>query len=166
MSERVFQSSKLYDGYSACFRQWKAEGTHCRFLHGYAISFRVDFEGALDYRNWVWDFGAAKRSNYKVPAQYYDSHLPEMGIKEYFDWLLDHTTIVATDDPELKEFELLDYKGVIQLRTMPNVGCEQFAKHIYFVLNDWVQFESNGRVKVKRVEVFEHNKNSASYGER
>ena len=52
-----FQSTKLFDGYSTCFRQWQAEGTHCKFLHGYAVSFRVWFEGDLDHRNWVFDVG-------------------------------------------------------------------------------------------------------------
>ena len=61
-----FKSSKLYDGYSACFRQWKADGTHCRFIHGYGISFRVWFEGELDHRNWVMDFGAAKRAKHTM----------------------------------------------------------------------------------------------------
>jgi 6-pyruvoyltetrahydropterin/6-carboxytetrahydropterin synthase len=50
MYMKTFKSTKLFDGYSACFRQWKAEGTHCRFLHGYAVSFRVWFEGDLDHR--------------------------------------------------------------------------------------------------------------------
>ena len=59
----TFKSSKLFDGFSTVFRQWKAKGTHCRFLHGYAISFKVDFEGDLDERNWVWDFGGMKRAN-------------------------------------------------------------------------------------------------------
>ena len=38
-----FQSSKVFDGFSTVFRQWKAETTHCRFLHGYGISFKVYF---------------------------------------------------------------------------------------------------------------------------
>ena len=38
-----FESQKVFDGYSACFRQWKAEGTHCKFLHGYAVSFKLGF---------------------------------------------------------------------------------------------------------------------------
>ena len=29
---KKYQSNKLFDGYSTCFRQWKAEGTHCKFL--------------------------------------------------------------------------------------------------------------------------------------
>jgi 6-pyruvoyltetrahydropterin/6-carboxytetrahydropterin synthase len=52
-----FVSSKVFDGFSTCFRQWKATDTHCRFLHGYGISFKIWFEGGLDHRNWVWDFG-------------------------------------------------------------------------------------------------------------
>ncbi len=44
-----YNSTKLFDGYSTCFRQWRAEGTHCRFLHGYVVSFRVWFEGELDH---------------------------------------------------------------------------------------------------------------------
>ena len=43
-----FTSTKLFDGYSTCFRQWKATDTHCSYLHGYALSFRVWFEGELD----------------------------------------------------------------------------------------------------------------------
>jgi 6-pyruvoyl-tetrahydropterin synthase len=31
-------------------------------LHGYGISFKVTFEGELDDRNWVWDFGGMKRA--------------------------------------------------------------------------------------------------------
>ena len=43
-----FQSSKVFDGFSTVFRQWKAKNTHCRFVHGYGISFKVYFEGELD----------------------------------------------------------------------------------------------------------------------
>jgi 6-pyruvoyltetrahydropterin/6-carboxytetrahydropterin synthase len=43
-----FRSTKVFDGYSTVFRQWKADGTHCQFLHGYGVSFKVWFEGELD----------------------------------------------------------------------------------------------------------------------
>ena len=121
-----FKSTKLFDGYSACFRQWKAEGTHCRFLHGYAVSFRVWFEGDLDYRNWVFDFGQAKRSKYVIDG---------MSPKEWMAFLLDHTTIVAEDDPYLDNFKQMDKDGIIQLRILPSVGCEKFAEYIYKKLN-------------------------------
>ncbi len=32
-----FQSSKVFDGFSTVFRQWRAEGTNCKFVHGYGI---------------------------------------------------------------------------------------------------------------------------------
>ena len=43
----MFKSTKLFDGFSCCFRQWKAETTHCKYLHGYGVSFRVTFEGQV-----------------------------------------------------------------------------------------------------------------------
>ena len=33
-----FQSTKVFDGFSTVFRQWRADGTHCQKLHGYGIS--------------------------------------------------------------------------------------------------------------------------------
>ena len=151
-----FQSTKLFDGYSACFRQWKAEGTHCKFLHGYAVSFRVWFEGELDERNWVWDFGGMKRAKGNIEG---------MSPKAYFDYLLDHTTIVAKDDPYLENFKQLHYDGVIQLRILPSVGCERFAEYLHLKINTFLLEETNGRVRATKVEVYEHERNSASYGE-
>jgi 6-pyruvoyltetrahydropterin/6-carboxytetrahydropterin synthase len=151
-----FQSTKLFDGYSACFRQWKAEGTHCRFLHGYAVSFRVWFEGELDHRNWVFDFGGMKRAKTKIHG---------LSPKDYFSYLLDHTTIVAQDDPYLEHFKQMDNEGIIQLRIMDAVGCEKFAEHLYNTINDFLSEETEDRVRATKVEVYEHERNSASYGE-
>jgi 6-pyruvoyltetrahydropterin/6-carboxytetrahydropterin synthase len=151
-----FKATKLFDGYSTCFRQWKAEGTHCRFLHGYAISFRVWFEGDLDERNWVFDFGGMKRAKHTI-----DGKSP----KDYFAWLLDHTTVVAEDDPRLDVFKLMDQDEIIQLRILPFTGCERFAEFLYEKINEFLKLETNGRVKAVKVEVYEHERNSASYGE-
>jgi 6-pyruvoyltetrahydropterin/6-carboxytetrahydropterin synthase len=151
-----FQSTKLFDGYSACFRQWKAEGTHCRFLHGYAVSFRVWFEGDLDHRNWVFDFGGMKRAKTKMNG---------VAPKDYFAYLLDHTTIVAKDDPYLEQFKQMASDGIIQLRIMDAVGCEQFAKYLYDIINTFLKVETDNRVRATKVEVYEHERNSASYSE-
>jgi 6-pyruvoyltetrahydropterin/6-carboxytetrahydropterin synthase len=151
-----FQSTKLFDGYSACFRQWKAEGTHCRFLHGYAVSFRVWFEGELDERNWVWDFGGMKRAKGNING---------LTPKAYFDYLLDHTTIVAEDDPYMDMFQQMHSDGVIQLRILPATGCERFAEYLYDKINTFLSEETNGRVRATKVEVYEHERNSASYQE-
>ena len=151
---RKFQSTKLFDGYSCVFRQWKAEGTHCRFLHGYGVSFRVWFEGELDERNWVWDFGGMKRA--KGTIDY-------MNPKQWMDYMFDHTVIISEDDPYLDVFKKMMVDDLIQLRVIPAVGAEQFAKYIYEKLNTFVQEETNGRVKVVRVEFMENNKNTAIY---
>jgi 6-pyruvoyltetrahydropterin/6-carboxytetrahydropterin synthase len=150
----MFQSTKLFDGFSCVFRQWKAEGTHCKFLHGYGVSFRVWFEGELDERNWVWDFGGMKRAKGTI-----DGKNP----KAWMDYMFDHTTIVAEDDPGIGGFRTMNDLGIIQLRELEAVGAEQFAKYIFKKLNTFVQEETENRVKVARVEFMENSKNTAIY---
>lgn len=149
-----YQSTKLFDGYSTCFRQWKADGTHCKFLHGYAVSFRVWFEGQLDERNWVFDFGGMKRAKNTIQGK---------SPKDFFAWLLDHTTIIADNDPYLDLFKQMDKDGIIQLRILPAVGCEKFAEYLYNVINEFLYKETEDRVRAVRVEVYEHERNSAAY---
>jgi len=149
-----FQSSKVFDGFSTVFRQWKAEETHCRFLHGYGISFKVYFEGDLDERNWVWDFGGMKRAETQIDG---------MSPKAWMDYMFDHTTIIAEDDPQLSEFQKMNDEGVIQLRVIEATGAEKFAEYLYIKLNTFVQIETNYRVKITKVKFMEHNKNAAYY---
>ena len=152
----MFISTKVFDGFSCVFRQWKADGTHCRFLHGYGISFKVWFQGELDDRNWVWDFGGMKRAKGKIDG---------MSPKEWMDYMFDHTFIVAEDDPFLESFQRMDDAGVAQVRVVPATGAERFAEYIYRNINKFVQEETEGRVKVMKVEFREHGKNSAIYAE-
>ena len=151
-----FQSSKVFDGFSTVFRQWRAETTHCRFVHGYGISFKVYFEGELDDRNWVWDFGGMKRAKTLIDG---------MQPKEYFNYMFDHTMIVAEDDPFLKAFKDMDSAGVAQVRVIPATGAESFAKYIFDKVNPFVQEETDGRVRVTKVKFMEHGKNAAYYVE-
>ena len=152
----MFVSTKIFDGFSCCFRQWKATTTHCQYLHGYGISFKVWFEGDLDERTWVWDFGGMNRAK---------TLIDDMQPKAWMDYMFDHTVIVANDDPMLNYFNNLDDYGVIQLRIVPATGAEKFAEFIYHKLNKFVKEETNGRVKVGQVEFMEHGKNSAIYTE-
>lgn len=145
-------STKIYDGFSTCFRQWRAEGTHCKFLHGYGVSFKVQFDGELDEKNWVFDFGGMKRAVNTIQG---------MAPQHFFSWLLDHTVIVADDDPKLFEFKNLDELGIIQLRVVPAVGCERFADYLIDEINLFLQKETDGRVMATQLEFFEHAKNSA-----
>ena len=151
-----FQSTKIFDGFSTVFRQWRADGTHCQFLHGYGISFKITFEGKLDEKNWVWDFGGMKRAKGTIDG---------MNPKAWMDFMFDHTVIMAEDDPYLELFKDMDTNKLIQLRVIPATGAEQFAKYIYDKVNEFVLEETNNRVRVTQVEFKEHNKNSAIYGE-
>jgi 6-pyruvoyltetrahydropterin/6-carboxytetrahydropterin synthase len=149
-----FQSSKVFDGFSTVFRQHTAETTHCRFVHGYGISFKIYFEGKLDQRNWVWDFGGMKRATTKI-----DGKSP----KEWMDFMFDHTLIVAEDDPFKNAFIEMGEAGAAQVRIIPATGAEKFAEFIFNKLNEFVIKETEGRVKVIKVKFMEHGKNAAYY---
>ena len=149
-----FQSTKLFDGFSCVFRQWKAENTHCRFMHGYGVSFRVWFEGGLDDRNWVWDFGGMKRAQTKIDG---------MSPKAWMDYMFDHTILVAKDDPMLNLINDLEHNQIAQVRVVEATGAEKFAEFIFGKLNKFVQTETDGRVRVAKIEFMEHGKNTAIY---
>ena len=154
MKNSKFTSTKVFDGYSTVFRQWKAETTHCKYLHGYGVSFKIWFEGELDQRNWVWDFGGMKRAKGKID---------DMSPKEWFDYMFDHTFIVAEDDPYVESFRKMDIAGVAQVRIVEATGAEKFAELVYYKVNDFIHLETNGRVKVTKVEFREHDRNSAIF---
>jgi 6-pyruvoyltetrahydropterin/6-carboxytetrahydropterin synthase len=116
----------------------------------------VWFEGELDERNWVWDFGGMKRAKNTING---------MSPKDYFAWLLDHTTIIASDDPYLDTFHKMYSNGIIQLRILPATGCEKFAEFLYNTINTFLEKETDGRVRAVKVEVYEHERNAASYEE-
>ena len=83
--------------------------------------------------------------------------------KEWMDYMFDHTVVVAEDDPGIKGFETMDKLGVIQLRIIPATGAEKFAEYIYNKLQEFVDTETEGRVKVTKVKFMEHGKNAACY---
>jgi 6-pyruvoyltetrahydropterin/6-carboxytetrahydropterin synthase len=137
-----YQATKVFDGFSCVFRQWRAEGTHCKFLHGYSVSFKVWFEGDLDLRNWVWDFGGMKRAKGTIDG---------MNPKAWMDHMFDHTMIIAEDDPFVESFKLMGQAGAAQVRILPAVGAEKFAEYVYNKLQEFVNQETEGRVKISRV---------------
>ena len=62
----------------------------------------------------------------------------------------------------LKQFS---YTKITQLRILPATGCERFAEYLYHTINDFLAVETNGRVKATKIEVYEHERNSACYEE-
>ena len=145
----IYKSRKTYDhseGLSCCFRQWRADHSHCQFIHGYALAVKLVFATyELDDQNWCFDFG---------------------GLKEVRTWLhsyFDHTMIVAEDDPYLSTFQKLDSENLVDLRTLPAVGCEAVAKFVHEYVSAFVQQHTKNRVWLESVEISEHSGNSASY---
>lgn len=142
-------STKTYGhdlGLSCAFRQWRAE-SHCRFLHGYALGIRIEFQATnLDHRNWVVDFGGLK------------------SFKLWLENMFDHKLLVAEDDPELPRLMRLHVQGIANVVTVPATGCEAFAYLIFQRVRHWLVDEGYApRVTVHSVEVREHGANSAIY---
>ena len=79
------------------------------------------------------------------------------------DYTFDHTFLVAEDDPFLESFQRMNDAGVAQVRVIPATGAERFAQYVFEKINTFVQEETEGRVKVAKVEFSEHGKNSAIY---
>jgi len=86
-----------------------------------------------------------------------------MSPKAWMDNMFDHTFLVAEDDPFKESFMRMNEAGVAQVRIVPATGAEKFAEFIFNKLNPFIQEETDGRVKVIKVEFREHGKNSAIY---
>ena len=142
-----FKSTKLIELGSTAFRQWRADHSHCKYLHGYQLKAKLWFGcNELDEKNWAVDFGGLKV------------------LKSKLQHVFDHTTTVAADDPELQVFKDLDQKGIIQLRVFENgVGIERCAEVVYEIAQEHINNLTGGRCWVDSVEVFEHEENSAIY---
>jgi len=144
MTNKYFQSTKRFTGYSVAFRQYKATHSHCQYLHGYDLEFVATFKGLLDDKNWIIDFGLFKNN----------------GIKSQLDYLFDHTTIVDKNDPHIDTFRLLQSSDIIQLRIIDDVSCEKFAQLVFLIISKTI---NNDRVKCIKVQCLENNNNSASF---
>lgn len=153
----AFLSTKTFGhslGFSCVFRQWRANHSHCQYLHGYAIGIKLVFDcNELDERNWVMDFGAMKE------------------FKRWAKYMFDHTVLIAKDDPALHEFIALEEKKLCQLRVVDAVGCEKFAQLCFKKMEELLASHPetlgsrpiNKTVGIKSVEVREHEANSAIY---
>jgi 6-pyruvoyltetrahydropterin/6-carboxytetrahydropterin synthase len=144
----TFRAVKTYGhdlGLSCCFRQWRAK-SHCRHLHGYALSFELVFEAEqLDGNGWVIDFGALKP------------------IKEMLTERFDHAMQVAVDDPMLKIITGLAERDACRLVVVPHVGTEAFAAQVFAFTAKWLkQAGYADRVRLVSVTAREHNANAAT----
>jgi len=144
-----YTSTKIIELGSCAFRQWRAKGTHCSFVHGYRLMAKFWFNCLeLDHRNWAVNFGGLKELKHILQEQF------------------DHTLCIAADDPLLEMFADLQVAGGCQLRIMEEgVGIEKTAEWCFKTAQQFLQTneETRGRCWVTKVEVWEHEQNSAIY---
>jgi len=140
----IYQSTKVLDLGSCAFRQWRAD-SHCKFIHGYKLQAKFWFScSGLDDKNWVVDFGGLKE------------------LKSILEKQFDHTLCIANDDPLLNSFRELHRVGAVDLRIMTGgVGIERTAEWCFKRADEHIRSITNNRCWVERVEVWEHDKNSA-----
>lgn len=141
----MFYSTKIIELGSCAFRQPNAD-SHCRFLHGYRLTAKFWFASdQLDQNNWVVDFGGLKELKRLLQKQF------------------DHTTCISQHDPFLDKFKQLEKDGVCDLRVMDGVGIEKFAEWCHSAADNFVGVLTKLRCRCTKVEVFEHENNSAIY---
>ena len=154
-----YQSTKLIELGSCAFRQWSADPKYatsdlvrptnrCYKLHGYQLKALFTFGcSSLDERNWAVDFGSLKP------------------LKELLQQQFDHTTTIDKNDPCLEIFQHLHNLGACDLRIMDGVGIEKTAEFCFKAAQTFLKDLYGDRCWVDRVEVFEHEANSAIYSE-
>lgn len=141
----MFSSTKIIELGSCAFRQPQAD-SHCKYLHGYRLTAKFWFHASeLDHNNWVVDFGGLKE------------------LKKTLQHQFDHTTCISKGDPKIPLFKQLSDEGVCDLRIMDGVGIEKFAEWCFNTANTHVKNITQGRCECMKVEVFEHENNSAIY---
>ena len=141
----MYCSTKLIELGSCAFRQPLAD-SHCKYLHGYHLTAKFWFTSdKLDKNNWVVDFGGLK------------------GLKEFLRKQFDHTTCISTSDPHVDKFKKLAKEGICDLRLMDGVGIEKFAEFCHASADNFVALATDMRCRCTKVELFEHDNNSAIY---
>lgn len=141
-----FTSNKVIELGSAAFRQWKSTHSHCQYIHGYRLTADITFEtNELDDKGWVADFGGLK------------------ALKKDLENTFDHKLVVAANDPHIDLLKMLDETGVAQVVVLQDgVGCERFAAYVLDKADSFINEATEGRVRVKSVQINEHEKNFAT----
>lgn len=153
----MFCSTKKIGPISTSHRNWHAatnpnrDSRKCSWVHGYSRYIEFTFIGELDRHQWVYDFGDCKF------------------IKQWLDEKWDHKTLISSDDPELEFLKQCEERDLLKLTIIPadnpewGPGIEGSAKWVFDVINPLVLEKTKGRVAIAKIEIWEHEHNSASY---
>lgn len=141
-----FFSTKRFGPISTGHRQWKADN-HCSLLHGYGRVLEITFGcKELDDKGWVVDFGDLKH------------------VKEFLEHHWDHRILIAHDDPKLDILEKMEKEGLVALTVMYppyNPGIELSAQWVFDKVSAIIERDTDRRCWVEKVQLWEHENNSA-----
>jgi len=146
----LYYSTKRIGPISTGHRQWRDEG-HCRWAHGYGRYIKFTFAcKTLDDKMWCMDFGDLK------------------WVKKWLEEQWDHRMLIASDDPLLERWREMHDVGGISLNIMDvtkgwGPGIEASCKFVFDNINPKIKETTNDRVWIHRIEIFEHEFNSAIY---
>ena len=154
----MFNSTKRFGPIPTCHRNWHAalnenrNSQKCAWIHGYSRHVQITFSGGLDACQWVYDFGDCKF------------------IKEFLDDLWDHKVLISSNDPELQHLQTMQDLDLLRLTIIDaenglnwGPGMEGSCKFLFDNLQPTITKKTEGRVRITRVEVWEHENNSAIF---
>lgn len=143
--------TKRYRDLPAAHRNHLHAG-HCQYIHGHNYTVEITFGcDTLDACGFVVDFG-------------------NLGpVKEYLKNLLDHTLLLAFDDPlkavflNRAENDYSIFQDTVQVRVVPGTSCEDLTRHLFIRTAEITLEITSGRAWVETVTVWEDSKNRATY---
>jgi 6-pyruvoyltetrahydropterin/6-carboxytetrahydropterin synthase len=151
----MYFSTKKFGPISTGHRQPLAAETRnsarCMWAHGYGRIIKIDFVAkSLDVRGWVVDFGGLKK------------------VKGWIEDQWDHRLLLTDQDPLLSKFQELHDMGGVNINIMDSSkgwgpGIEQSCKFLFDNINSMIQNLTSNRCEVYKIEVWEHELNSAYY---
>ena len=112
--------------YSVVHRNWRADNSHCKFLHGYGRTVEIEVSSDhLTAKGWVLDFGG-----FQI-------------LRDYLQQNWDHCTMVEVSDPLLEQFKEFEAVGALQLTLYPDgdAGMEGQARMLHKVFTELMRDE-------------------------
>lgn len=153
----MFRSTKKLGPISTSHRNWMAEfnpnrnSKKCAWCHGYSRYIEFTFDGELDSRQWVMDFGDLKY------------------VKKWLEENWDHKTLVASNDPKLDKLKEMELNDLISLTIIDvsnegwGPGIEGSCVWVYDSINPIIMDKTKNRVQISKIQIWEHEQNSAIF---
>ena len=117
----------------------------CSRIHGHSWSIILTFAASeLDENGFVVDFG--------------ELHY----ISDWIDEHLDHGTIVCSDDPLIDNIRSIAKQGLLKIIEIESASCEGIATYLFHTFDTLVRKHSNNRAWLKKIDLMEDSKNSAT----